>query len=112
MNFTLSDEQILFQESVDNFVAKEFNFDRRRDVVAGEDGRRVRIVCIPSFADTHTAILLNLRTLACRPISFNGAPCEEMQGAGAGDTMDTKEGGSAAANGGDGDGDAAMEDAP
>ena len=38
MNFTLSDEQILFQESVDNFVAKEFDFDQRRGLVAGEDG--------------------------------------------------------------------------
>ncbi|SVD30878.1 uncharacterized protein METZ01_LOCUS383732, partial [marine metagenome] len=38
MNFTLSDEQILFQESVDNFVAKEFDFDQWRGLTAGEDG--------------------------------------------------------------------------
>ncbi len=38
MNFTLSDEQILFQESVDNFVAKEFDFDQRRGLVTSEDG--------------------------------------------------------------------------
>lgn len=38
MNFTLSDEQILFQESVDNFVAKECDTDKRRALAAGEDG--------------------------------------------------------------------------
>ena len=38
MNFTLSDEQRLFQESVDNFVAKEYDIDKRRALIAGEDG--------------------------------------------------------------------------
>ena len=38
MDFTLSDEQRLFQESVDNFVAKKYDIDKRRAVVAGEDG--------------------------------------------------------------------------
>ena len=38
MNFTLSDEQILFQESVYNFVAKECDIDQRRTLAAGEDG--------------------------------------------------------------------------
>ena len=38
MNFSLSDEQILFQQSVDSFVAKECDIDQRRALVAGEDG--------------------------------------------------------------------------
>ena len=38
MNFSLSDEQRLFQESVDSFVAKEYDLDARRALVAGEDG--------------------------------------------------------------------------
>jgi alkylation response protein AidB-like acyl-CoA dehydrogenase len=38
MNFSLSDEQILFQESVDSFVAKEYSLDARRALAAGEDG--------------------------------------------------------------------------
>jgi len=33
-------------------------------------GPAVRIVLVPSFADTGVAVLVNLRTLACRPISF------------------------------------------
>ena len=37
MNFTLSDEQRLFQESVDNFVAKEYDIDKRRALIAGEE---------------------------------------------------------------------------
>ena len=38
MDFSLSDEQRLFQESVDSFVAKEYDLDARRALVAGEDG--------------------------------------------------------------------------
>ena len=38
MDFSLSDEQRLFQESVDSFVAKECDIDKRRDLAAGEDG--------------------------------------------------------------------------
>ena len=38
MNFSLSDEQRLFQESVDSFVAKECDIDKRRALTDGEDG--------------------------------------------------------------------------
>ncbi|HJN61076.1 MAG TPA: acyl-CoA dehydrogenase family protein [Alphaproteobacteria bacterium] len=38
MNFSLSDEQVLFHESVDSFVAKEYGLDKRRALAAGEDG--------------------------------------------------------------------------
>jgi DNA polymerase delta subunit 2 len=36
------------------------------------DGARVRLVSVPSFAATRTAVLVNLRTLRCHPISFRG----------------------------------------
>ena len=38
MEFTLSDEQKLFQESVESFTAKEYDADKRRALSAGEDG--------------------------------------------------------------------------
>jgi len=38
MDFSLSDEQRLFQESVESFVAKEYDSDKRRALAAGEDG--------------------------------------------------------------------------
>ncbi len=38
MDFSLSDEQLLFRESVESFVAKEYDADKRRALVAGEDG--------------------------------------------------------------------------
>lgn len=38
MDFSLSDEQRLFQESVENFVAKEYDIGKRRALIAGEDG--------------------------------------------------------------------------
>ncbi len=38
---------------------------------AGPAGQRTRLVCVPSFAATGTLVLVNLRTLACHPISFD-----------------------------------------
>ena len=38
MEFTLSDEQILFQESVASFVAKEYDADKRCALTQSEDG--------------------------------------------------------------------------
>eukprot|EP00123_Amoebidium_parasiticum_P000612 comp11460_c0_seq1/m.5893 comp11460_c0_seq1/g.5893 ORF comp11460_c0_seq1/g.5893 comp11460_c0_seq1/m.5893 type:complete len:485 (-) comp11460_c0_seq1:167-1621(-) len=43
-------------------------------MLEGSEGQRVRIVSVPTFADTHTAVLVNLRTLATHPISFSIAP--------------------------------------
>ena len=48
---------------------------------AGPDGQHVRLVSVPSFHRKATLVLLNLRTLDCRAISFEGAcgalPMEE-----------------------------------
>tara|TARA_B100000686_G_scaffold279764_1_gene300546 strand:- start:365 stop:1477 length:1113 start_codon:yes stop_codon:yes gene_type:complete len=38
MNFSLNDEQMLFKESVENFVAKEFPSDQRRFLNESEEG--------------------------------------------------------------------------
>jgi DNA polymerase delta subunit 2 len=34
-------------------------------------GQKVRLVCLPSFAQTQTAVLVNLNTLDCHPLSFS-----------------------------------------
>ena len=36
----------------------------------GPKGQQVRLVSIPSFADTQTIVLMNLGTLECHPITF------------------------------------------
>ena len=36
----------------------------------GGQGQKVRVISVPSFADQHTMVLLNLRTLQCHPIHF------------------------------------------
>lgn len=41
--------------------------------VRGDAGQRVRVVCIPDFATTHTAVLVDLASLECSPICFGGA---------------------------------------
>ncbi|MBT3172378.1 MAG: pimeloyl-CoA dehydrogenase small subunit [Rhodospirillaceae bacterium] len=38
MEFTLSDEQVLFQESVESFTAKQYDADKRRALSESEDG--------------------------------------------------------------------------
>jgi DNA polymerase delta subunit 2 len=37
----------------------------------GAEGQNVRIVMVPSFVDTNTVVLVNLRTLNVHPITFN-----------------------------------------
>lgn len=36
----------------------------------GPDGQRVRLIAVPDFSRTRTAVLLNLRTLRCHPLCF------------------------------------------
>ncbi len=38
MEFTLSDEQLLFQESVESFTAKQYDADKRRALAESDDG--------------------------------------------------------------------------
>jgi DNA polymerase delta subunit 2 len=37
---------------------------------AGASGQRVRVVLVPSFAETGTIVLVNLADLSCHPITF------------------------------------------
>lgn len=34
---------------------------------------KVRLVCVPAFSDTKQVVLLNLKTMECKPMSFNYA---------------------------------------
>lgn len=36
----------------------------------GPDGQVCRLLAVPSFALTQTAVLVNLRTLRCHPMNF------------------------------------------
>ncbi|XP_015593803.1 DNA polymerase delta small subunit isoform X2 [Cephus cinctus] len=38
----------------------------------GQEGQTVRLICVPEFSKTHTAILVDLQSLDTRPISFGG----------------------------------------
>lgn len=38
---------------------------------AGERGQTVRLICIPEFSSSYTAVVLNLRNLDCAPITFS-----------------------------------------
>lgn len=42
------------------------------DCFAGPEDQVVLLVAIPDFSSTQTACLVNLRSLACQPISFAG----------------------------------------
>ena len=47
-------------------------------LVEGPEGQRVRVVTVPDFGATRTIVLVNLRTLECSPVTFDG-----LEGAGA-----------------------------
>ncbi|XP_063090498.1 DNA polymerase delta subunit 2 isoform X2 [Cavia porcellus] len=46
-------------------------------VIRGPEDQMVLLVAIPDFSATQTACLVNLRSLACQPISFAGFGAEE-----------------------------------
>eukprot|EP00055_Hartaetosiga_balthica_P011964 m.56307 g.56307 ORF g.56307 m.56307 type:complete len:460 (-) comp7794_c0_seq2:140-1519(-) len=50
------------------FVGNQPEF--RTDIMKGSDGQLVRLICVPSFSETQTAVVVNLATLDCMPISF------------------------------------------
>ncbi|XP_058818072.1 DNA polymerase delta subunit 2 [Topomyia yanbarensis] len=45
----------------------------------GKDGQQTRLVCIPSFAQTCTVAVVNMRTLDCQPISFKVNEFEDLE---------------------------------
>ncbi|XP_074168235.1 DNA polymerase delta subunit 2 isoform X2 [Rhinolophus sinicus] len=55
-------------------------------IIRGPEGQTVLLVAVPDFSATHTACLVNLRSLACQPISFSGfgAEDEDLGGLGLG----------------------------
>ncbi|KAM7120856.1 DNA polymerase delta subunit 2 isoform 2-T4 [Molossus nigricans] len=46
-------------------------------VIRGPEDQTVLLVAVPDFSATQTACLVNLRSLACQPISFSGFGAEE-----------------------------------
>ncbi|KAB0406767.1 hypothetical protein E2I00_017007, partial [Balaenoptera physalus] len=46
-------------------------------IIRGPEDQTVLLVAVPDFSATQTACLVNLRSLACQPISFSGFGAEE-----------------------------------
>ena len=40
-------------------------------LLAGRQGQRVRLICVPKFSSTGTLLLVNLSTLQVQPITFD-----------------------------------------
>ncbi|XP_068130855.1 DNA polymerase delta subunit 2 isoform X1 [Hyperolius riggenbachi] len=59
---------VYFCGSAPKFSSKEFT---------GPEGQRVLLLTVPDFSSTHTACMVNLRTLHCQPISFSGFSTDE-----------------------------------
>lgn len=55
-------------------------------IIQGPEDQTVLLVAVPDFSTTQTACLVNLRSLACQPISFSGfgAEDEDLGGLGLG----------------------------
>jgi DNA polymerase delta subunit 2 len=53
---------IYFSGNADSYQTKQ---------VAGPKGQIVRLIMVPSFADTRTIVLVNLKTLSCEPVTFS-----------------------------------------
>ncbi|OIT04369.1 dna polymerase delta small subunit [Nicotiana attenuata] len=50
------------------FVGNQDKFETR--LIKGSEGQMVRLICIPGFADTGMAVVLNIRNLECHTLSF------------------------------------------
>ncbi|XP_059483602.1 DNA polymerase delta subunit 2 [Neocloeon triangulifer] len=51
------------------FAGNQPEFQTR--TITTEKGQRVCLVCIPSFSKTQTAVMVNINTLDCHPLSFS-----------------------------------------
>jgi len=51
------------------FIGNQDQFQTK--IAEGSNGQTVRLIALPNFATTQTAILLNLSTLEVHPLSFN-----------------------------------------
>ncbi|ORX58190.1 hypothetical protein DM01DRAFT_1333854 [Hesseltinella vesiculosa] len=62
------------------FIGNQQQFET--NVVKGEDGQSVRVVLVPSFAETGTIVLVNVSTLECLSLSFSddfiGSPSDRI----------------------------------
>ncbi|XP_060208323.1 DNA polymerase delta small subunit [Lycium barbarum] len=50
------------------FVGNQNKYESR--LIKGSEGQMVRLICIPRFADTGVAVVLNIRNLECHLLSF------------------------------------------
>ena len=52
------------------FAGNQPEFGTR--LVEGKDGQQIRLVLVPSFASTSTAVLVNLNYMSAKPLCFQG----------------------------------------
>ncbi|XP_074144581.1 DNA polymerase delta subunit 2 [Sminthopsis crassicaudata] len=58
-------------------------------IIRGPEDQTVLLVAVPNFSTTQTACLVNLRNLACQPISFSGFSAEDDDDLGGGLDMES-----------------------
>lgn len=54
-------------------------FDRVECSIAGSSGQKIRLVCIPSFSQTESVAVVNLRTLECKQLCFKIKAFEDIE---------------------------------
>lgn len=51
----------------------------KTDLFTGGDGKQVRLVCVPSFTQSQSIAVVNLRTLECKQLSFRVNDFDEIE---------------------------------
>ncbi|KAK3914976.1 DNA polymerase delta subunit 2 [Frankliniella fusca] len=59
------------------FVGNQPSYQSK--IFRGDDGKEVRLICIPKFYLTKTCVVLNLRNLECHTMTFGEPTSEDME---------------------------------
>lgn len=57
------------------FVGNQPNYQTK--LYKAEDGKEVRLICVPKFRSTRSCVVLNLKSLECHTMSFGGQLVED-----------------------------------
>jgi len=68
--YAMADPFILNETPHLLFAGNQSRYGTR--LAKGADGQKVRLVAVPDFSKTRIAVLVNLRTLRCHPLCFQG----------------------------------------
>lgn len=51
----------------------------KTDLFVDENGKKIRLVCVPSFSQTQSIAVVNLRTLECKQLNFHVTDFDEIE---------------------------------